>query len=226
MKDEKPRPGNRAQELRTCFLREEEMESRELLELALCYALPRCKDTERLSQTLLERFGSLSGVLRASPEALMMVEGITENTAVLLTLIPYVMNRSRLSSQDPKARLDTTEKLVDYLHPYFYNQRREQVYLLCLDERSRVLNCTHLGVGSDSAVTLDVKSLTAAALRCKAAQVVLAHSHPSGVAVPSQADLHSTRRCRQALHTLGIELVDHLVFADDECVSMRDSNLL
>ena len=53
----------------------------------------------------------------------------------------------------------------------------------------------------------------------------LAHNHISGLALPSQADLTTTRRLRAVLREVGVELSDHLIFADDDMVSLRDSGL-
>ncbi len=227
MAEEKGIHAGHRSRMKTRFLETEGagMEDYELLEMLLYYSVVQ-RDTNPLAHKLMEQFGSLAGVLQAAPEALTEMKGVTESTAVLLKLVLQLMSRYEKSLNDPKMIMDTTEKLQEYLRPYFLGQRREQIYMLSIDAKGRLLGCDFLGEGNDCAVTLDVRRLTAAALRHRASWVVLAHSHPSGIAMPSQDDITTTRHCQQALAPLGIFLQDHLIFADDECVSMRESGLL
>ena len=64
------------------------------------------------------------------------------------------------------------------------------------------------------------------ALHCKAMVVVLAHNHPSGLALPSRDDRIATRMVREALDAVGIRLADHVIVADNDYVSMAESGLL
>ena len=112
------------------------------------------------------------------------------------------------------------------LAPYFYGAKREMVYLLSLDARGRVLGCDLLGEGSANFCTLDIRLVTETALRRRARSVLLAHCHVSGLAVPSPEDRIATLQCMDVLDKLQIELLDHLVFADGDYVSMAQSGLL
>lgn len=197
----------------------------QLLELLLFYGVPR-RDTNPLAHQLMNRFGSLAGVLNASPEALRKIPGLNENAMVLLHLMPQLMRRYQQSEIDRETIITSISDAADYLEPYFFGLQIERVYLLSGDNRGRVLGCELLGEGGALAVGLDTRRLTEIALRHRASWVILAHSHPSGLAVPSGDDILTTLNCRDILRPLGIALRDHLIFADGDYVSMQQSGML
>lgn len=195
----------------------------QLLELALRYAEPD-RDASGLVRGLLEQFDGLSGLLTASREDLTQAADLSGEALEMLSLLSCLAQ----GRGDPDARpvLDSIQAWIDYLQPLLLGQRREQIYLLCLDGDARLKECAFLGEGSDCLVRLDLGQVCALARRSGATAVVLTHSHPSGLALPSHADIVATRACRAALAEQDIVLLDHLIFADDECVSMAQSGLL
>ena len=203
----------------------EDFHDHQLLELLLCYAIPQ-GDVNELAHALLERFGSLSGVMDALPDALRQVPGVGEHTAVLLKLVPKLAGRYLEDRASLGTILDTTLAARNYLMPYYrQGGRNEMVYLVCMDAKYKVLGCRKLGEGSVNAADITSRKVVEAALACNATCVILAHNHSSGLALPSQADLTTTRRLWGILQSVGVELVDHLIFADDDMVSLKDSGI-
>ena len=193
-----------------------------VLELMLFYCVQR-QDTNPLAHRLLDHFGKLSAVLDAPMEELMKVSGVTEHIATYLTMINevqrfYLKNRSA----DTKI-LTTMDACGRYLLPYFHALQNETVYLLCLDAKCKVLACKKVGEGSVNSASISIRKIVETALGANAVSVVLAHNHPSGLAVPSVEDIQTTKRLGRALHAVEITLVDHLVIADDDFVSMVQS---
>lgn len=196
----------------------------ELLELALFYAIPR-RDTNELAHRLLEQFGSLKNVFAAPIEELQKVEGIGENAAILLHLMPELLKRAAQSG--PKERnLSSVEKCGSYLLRLLGREQREVLYQLCLDGKGKLLLCRQLSQGDMDSTALSVRQVVNNALSCGASAVVLGHNHPSGVALPSEEDRVVTLRVRDALKTLDIRLLDHIVVADGDYVSMAQSGFL
>ena len=192
------------------------------LELLLFYSIPR-QDTNPIAHTLLNHFGSLSQVLEAPPEELIQVGGIKEHSAVLLNLINQ-MGRFYLVNKAQRERvLPTIEDCARYLQPYFYGRMTETVFLLCLDAKCKALCCREVGEGSVNSAGISVRRIVETALREGATSVVLAHNHPSGIAIPSTEDIQTTRRVAAALQSVEIHLADHIVVADDDYVSMVQS---
>jgi len=194
----------------------------EALELLLYYAIPR-RDTNPIAHALMERYGSLSAVLSAPVEDLQQVEGVGENAAALLRLAPLLCAKARLADAEKETVLTSVDRLGAYLLPRFSGESNEAVYQLCLDRKGKLLTCKRLGEGGLSGADLDVRRIVENAVLSRASGVVLAHNHPSGIALPSAEDLAATERVRTALAVIDIELMDHIIVADDDFVSMRDS---
>ena len=196
----------------------------EVLELLLFYAIPR-RDTNELGHRLLEKFGGLDGVFSAPAEELRKVEGVGENAAVFLSLLGAV--RQRLCRESMKDRIvGSVEEAGDLFLTLLRHERREVLYLACLDAKGKLLNCCRLSSGTTSMTELSVREVVETALRCDASRVVLGHNHPSGVALPSEEDRQVTLQIQQALRTMSITLMDHIVVADGDFVSMAASGML
>ncbi len=164
------------------------------------------------------RYGTLEEVFNAP------VEGIGESAAILLKLVPQLVRKAQLE----RVRLGDTilndsEAAGSFLLELFKGERAETVYQLCLDAKRRLLAYRRLSDGGVSMVDLDVRKVVSNALLTTASQVILAHNHPSGLAVPSEADNAATEQALYALRTVGVELVDHIIIADRDFVSLRDS---
>lgn len=194
----------------------------EALELLLFYALPRI-DTNGVAHALMDRFGSLDAVFSASMKELEEVKGVGESAAVLLRLTPLIAQRAELARKGRELILDSPERIGPYVLELFSQERNETVFQLCLDRKYKLLACKRLGEGSASAVNLDIRKLVENALSTSSCYVILAHNHPSGVALPSGNDEAATNRARAALETIGVVLLDHLIVADGDYVSLADS---
>ena len=192
------------------------------LELLLYYCIPR-KDTNPIAHALLDRFGTLAQVLEAPVEELMAVEGVGENAATFLHLVTEIGRYYLVNRAEQVKVLPTLEDCARYLIPRFYGRRNEMVYLLCLDAKCKVLCCKELGEGVVNSTHISVRKIMETALAVNATTVVLAHNHPSGVAIPSADDIQTTRRVAAALSAVDIHLADHIVVAEDDYVSMVQS---
>lgn len=192
------------------------------LELLLFYAVPRI-DTKPLARTLLDRFGSLALVLEATEAELMAVPGVGENVATYLTLITAAGRFYQKCRSERPVILDSTEKYGRYLLDMFYGRRNEVVYLLCLDAKCKVLCCRKVGEGDANCVNVPIRRAVETALSTNATMVILAHNHPSGLAVPSGEDIETTERIAKALGAMDIVLADHIIVSDEEFISMVQS---
>ena len=196
-----------------------------VLELILFYAIPR-QDTNPIAHRLLSTFGSLAAVFDATPEELMERGGLSKNAATLIKLIPAAARRQQLSRSSCHQLLDSTQKCGDYLVPFFFGATQEEVYLLGLDAKCKVLGCVKLSTRSVNSAGLSIRKVVECALNMKASSVVLAHNHTSGIAVPSQEDIRTTKSISHALDLVGVYLADHVVVADEDYVSMAESGLI
>jgi len=196
-----------------------------VLELLLFYALPQ-RDVNPLAHTLIDRFGSLANVLDAPPEELTKVPGVGENAAALINLIPQISRRYLMSRAEFDNILDSTQKAGEFIVPRFCGERDEVVYLVCMDAKYKVLCCRLLFRGSVNSASVSVRKVMEQALAAGSSNVILAHNHTSGIALPSREDLETTDRIRDALESVDIHLVDHIIVADDDFVSLADTGRL
>ena len=197
----------------------------EALELLLYYAIPR-RDTNPIAHALMERYGSLSAVLAAPVEDLKKVEGVGESAAILLKLAPQLYRKAKMSDAEQETILSSVERVGAYLLERFAGEKNEVVYQLCLDRKGKLLVCKKLGEGGVTSADLDIRRLVENALLTGASAVVLAHNHPSGVALPSRDDYTATDRAKTALAVVGVALTDHIIVADGDFVSMADSGYI
>ncbi len=195
------------------------------LELLLFYALPR-QDTNLLAHALLERFGTLHAVLEAPLSELTAVEGVGENAASLLRLIPAVSRRYMLDKTPDGTPIDTPAAAGRYFIPRFMYETEEVVYALLLDARKRPICCREIARGTVNAAEIPARRLAELCLEKRSSAVILSHNHLSGVALPSAEDEKTTLRLRQTLSLVGVELLDHIVVAGCKYASMQEGGLL
>lgn len=195
------------------------------LELLLFYAIPR-RDTNVIAHALLDHFGSLSRVFSASIQELCAVEGVGENTAVLISMIPQLVRKSMVSDAEKITVIKNSKDAGKYLVPRFAFEQDEVALLVCLDSQKRVIGCFELGRGVVNKVSVDVRKVVELALRYKASSVILSHNHPDSFALPSLADTAMTEQIYRSLRLVGITLADHIIVSGKDYVSYLDSGML
>lgn len=193
----------------------EDFEEHNVLELLLFYSIPR-KDTNPIAHRLIDRFGSLSGVLEAKPEQLVQVNGITENSAVLIKLIPELIKSYEASKLASNEVFCTPEEIGEFFVGYYTDVITENVTVLLLGENSEILEKYKLCDGSVTRAGAKVKKLVAKAASKRVKAVAVAHNHPCGTVEASSDDLEFTNKLLEAFSTVNIKLIDNFIIADDK----------
>lgn len=194
----------------------------QVLELMLFFSIPR-QDTNPIAHALLDHFGCLSRVLEAPVEELQKVKGVGESSALLLKLFHEAARYYQVDKTIQEKILPTITACGEYLVPFFFGRQVETVYLLCLDAKCKVLCCQQVCEGSVNSAGISVRRIAEIALNAKATTAVLAHNHPSGIALPSAEDVQTTQRVAAALRAVEVILADHIIVADGDYVSMVQS---
>ena len=193
----------------------------EVLELLLCYARPR-GDVNPLAHTLLETFGSLKGVLEASPQQLMQVNGVGEEAATLIGLAIPLFRRYALSLAEQEDVIDSTEAARKYCAALLTGHRTEHFYTVCLGANRAVLGWRLIAEGTVTEVAAYPRQIVETALNLGAQAVILCHNHPDGLCEPSEEDVAATHQIYQLLEALGIRLLDHVITANGKACSMAE----
>lgn len=191
----------------------------EILELLLTYAIPRM-DVNPLAHRLISTFGSLGAVLDAAPEELKKVDGMGERSAALLSMLVPVFQRYEQEKLQSKPRFSTYTALASYCSTLFLGAREERFFLLCFDAKMQLIKAVNIAGGTADEVHVSPKMVVREALRYNAVNAAVTHNHPSGDPTPSQDDKELTAAIRQALATVEIRLVDHIVVGNNDSFSI------
>jgi len=197
----------------------------EVLEYLLFAANPR-GDTKPLAKELLNRFGSLAGVLDAEPGALKQVKGISDAGVGALKIAALAARRMARSEVRQKPVLGSWQALLDYLAIDMAHLTVERVRVLYLNTQNRLILDHHVGDGSIDEAAVHPREVIRRGLDIGASALILVHNHPSGNPEPSRADIQLTNRIAEAGRLLGITVHDHLIVGREGHVSLRAKGLI
>lgn len=198
-------------------------EDHEALELLLFYAIPR-KDTNPIAHRLLDDFGSVSAVLDAPIDRLVN-SGLSKNAAIYIKLLPEISRIYLDDKHNNNRKIINEDNLGDIILPKFIGRDYESVVLLLLDAKYKEVFCGVISKGSVNACEIYIRKIIELAVLYNAKFSVLAHNHPSGIALPSSKDLETTKQVSQALNLIEVSLIDHIIVADNDYVSLAQSGL-
>ena len=192
-----------------------------ILELLLFYCVPQ-GDTNVTAHNLIERFGSLRGVLDATVEELCSVNGMGMYSATYLSIFRPLFHRYCADEARDEAGTETRgdAPLEAFFRSRFVGEVTECVYLLGFDANGQKIGCSRVLAGTHMHVDVNERQILEAAFHMKAVSVVIGHNHPGGVAAPSNDDIEATKRIARALRCCSIRLLDHIIVAGNECFSM------
>lgn len=199
-----------------------DMEPHQILEVVLYYTQPR-KDTNALAHLLIDRFGTLAAVLDAPYEELLKVPGVGETTATFLRMLPQLFGVYLRSKEEARPVLDSAEAAGQYFIPYFIGIQNEEFHMASLDDKRQLIRSIKITDGIVNSAPVMVKRIIAETIASNATGVILAHNHPAGLALPSQADRTATFQIHRALKQINVQLLDHLVIYHTDFVSMAQS---
>lgn len=187
-------------------------EEHEILEVLLYYVIPR-RDTNDLAHRLINKFGSLNAVCEAPFVNLCEVEGVGECVATFLRLMPEISRAYHISRVSNMKVINSTTEAGEFLSPYFIGLEKERFYMVSMDSAGKVLGMNLITEGALDYAAVDIRKLVEIVLQYKATKVIIAHNHPRSVALASQDDFASTKRIKNILASIGVKLVDHLIFS-------------
>lgn len=196
----------------------------EKLEFLLFFSVP-FKDTNPLAHKLLDEFKSLSGVLEASYDSLIAVEGVGHHTAIFLSALhEYITQYYRGKSNT--TILDSSVKTKQFCKDLFVAQKTESFLIICLGNDNSVINTKFITSGSANSVNVEIKDISKFAFNNNCERIMVAHNHPTGKAIPSDNDISYTASIILGLSLNDIDLVDHIIVGTDNVYSMLDAHII
>ena len=198
----------------------EMLEAHEQLEHLLFAVIPR-GDTNVIAHELLGKFGTISAVLNANEVELTEIEGVGPRTAKFLKdLVPLLGIVERSAKYKLPPRLDTPERIADFVKTYFYGRLTEEVYMFSLNTSYRLIAVNKLRAGIAGEVYVFPSEIAQQALLDNANAIIVAHNHPGGTVKASSLDVVLTDKIRKACKAIEVELLDSMVVSGDKHYSL------
>jgi len=176
-----------------------------------------------LANRLIEHAGGLHGFTRLSVSALCHIAGVGRARAAQVIAAIELGRRSLVRDMKERPRLTTPRQAAAYLLPEYGSSAVEQFGIVMFDSKNRVLRIKLLSVGSLDCTVVHPREVFREAAAAAAAAIILFHNHPSGDPTPSRDDFELTARMVSAGQIMGIDVVDHLILADQTYYSMMES---
>jgi DNA repair protein RadC len=161
------------------------------------------------------------GLTRLHREEMVAVPGVGAAVTARIMAGIELGRRTLMVSPAARPRLVTPREVAQFLLPQFGAYPVERFGILLLDARLRLIRAQLLSSGSRDASLVHPREVFREATLSAASAIVLFHNHPSGDAAPSDEDLALTRRMVNAGHLMGIEIVDHVILADNQYASLK-----
>ncbi|MYN11561.1 DNA repair protein RadC [Pusillimonas sp. TS35] len=197
----------------------------ELLAIVLRTGTAGCPAVQ-LGQKLLSEFDGLRGLLGADTGALLAVHGLGAAKACEILAISELHQRALAEQLSARPTLDTPMRVKQYCAARLGHLHVEHCLALFLDNQLRLIAAEEVARGTLAQASVYPREIVKAGLRLHAAALILAHNHPSGRAQASDADRALTARLKQALALVDIRLIDHLIVAGANTVSMAEQRLV
>ena len=194
----------------------------ELLAIVLGQGLPRASVLE-LANAVLTAVGGLHGLVRATVDDLQRVPGIGPARAAQLVAAIEAGRRTLVRGRRERAQILSSRDVADLLVPQYGSKPVEQFGVVLLDTKHRVLRISLLSVGTLDASIVHPREVFREAANGGAAAIILFHNHPSGDPGPSPDDVTLTRRLMRAGEMMGIDVLDHVIIAENRFHSLRDA---
>lgn len=208
--------------LRERFILDKSFDSfdeKETLQFLLTYANIK-RDPEEIAERLLEKFGSLRGVLEARPEQLQTVEGVGAMAVGLISMVVPLTRIYERSCMKQPQRIINTREAEHYCKSILQGERNERFYVIAMSAKCNILGVRKVSDGSLNEVNTYPRVIMEAALNYNAHSVLLCHNHPGGTCAPSAEDIASTKQIQRLLSGVEILVLDHIIVAHDNTYSM------
>jgi len=184
------------------------------------------KSAVELGRELLERFGSVQGMMAVPLSAWDGIKGLGNAKLAQLLAAMELGRRAALPSVKEETVIKRTQQAVKYFTSRLRGLANEHFRVAYLNRQGRLLDDTLITEGTVDIVRPPIRTIVARALQTNASALIAAHNHPSGASQPSETDEFLTRDLIAACHPLGLKILDHVIVTDNEYFSFADTGLL
>ena len=178
-----------------------------------------------IAEALLAGFGSLARLQQAHPAEIARIPGVGPQTAARLKAALALARRALQEDRSERPHIRTPAEAAALVQYEMSLLDKEQLRLLLLDSRNRLIEVVTLYQGSINSVQVRVAEVFQPALQRNASALILVHNHPTGDPTPSPDDIALTRAVVQAGKLLDVSVFDHLIIGGDRFVSLKNQGV-
>jgi DNA repair protein RadC len=197
----------------------------EALELLLTYVIRR-QDVKKRAKALLDKFGSVKGVLDAETDDLKQIEGIGDRCALFFKLVKETASLYLKAKAKEKKQVTCTTELLDFCRTVMGGKKDEEFCVIYLDVQNQIIEFETVQRGVVNQAVVYPRQVLESALKKKASAIILAHNHPSGHVRPSDADIRLTKTIQEAAKMLDILVHDHIIIGENRFFSFREEGIM
>lgn len=197
----------------------------ELLAILLRTGLAGCS-VLHMAQDILNTQGGLAGLLNASAASLAGIKGLGPAKRAEILAVMELARRATAQQLQQRPLFDSPQAVKHYLQLHLAHLRHEVFAVLFLDSQHHLIALEELFRGTLAQTSVYPREVALRALHHHAAAVVLAHNHPSGSVTPSAADIALTQTLRSALALIDVRVLDHLIVAQGQALSLAEQGQL
>jgi DNA repair protein RadC len=180
----------------------------------------------QLSQSLLDDFDGLRGLLQASPDDLRRVKGLGPAKRAEISAVMELARRSLAQAMRERPVFESPQQVKDFVRLQIGHLAHEVFAVLFLDARHQLIRLEEMFRGTLSQTSVYPREVVKRALELGAGAVILAHNHPSSSTEPSRADEMLTDTLRRALQLIDVRVLDHFVVSSMHVTSFAERGLL
>jgi DNA repair protein RadC len=183
-------------------------------------ALDLAKDTLALAGNNLQQLG------RLTVAELRKTKGIGEAKAITIAAALELGRRRQMAEGIDRVAIKTSKHAAEIVVPLLCDLNNEVFCVLYLNQGCKLIKHEIVSTGGLNAVVADVRMILKNAILCNASRIILAHNHPSGDMKPSEADRRLTKKIKESAAVMDIVLIDHLIVANTQWVSMDEEGMI
>lgn len=197
----------------------------QVVEFMLFYVFPR-GDVNPLAHRLVDRFGDVANIIDADINELMSIEGIGKRAAKAIICLGELFNKVNDCRAQRYDYLSSTEEVCDYFEELMRFMTVENLYLVAIDHKCRVIGKKKLTSGSVKNVGITPLAIANFISSTKPGGIIIAHNHPNGYAKPSKADIDATNKVIPLIENLGVKFIEHVIVGNDGIYGLKHETYL
>jgi DNA repair protein RadC len=202
----------------------EALSSQELLALVIGRGVSK-KSVMTIAQELLSRFGNIKAISEATIEELSQIKGIGLAKASQLKA-SFELARRKEEHDGERLSVKSHQDVIKVVRQQLKDKKKEHFLILCLDTRSNLIKIGNISTGTLDANLVHPREVFKEAIQSLASSIILVHNHPSGNPEPSEADIEITKRIQETGKIVGIDVLDHIIIADNKSFSFKEKGLV